>query len=250
MGGFVPDCHTQTFVEVAKLENSMLVKAINRQTHPYFAWPTGTGWRVLDCKAQGRTFVSEEYDDKEDAIAHTKVLNEQYWLEWEAELATRAVIWKALEQSAPPPSSRGVTLLWILLKAFLRAIILVKKVLGIHRIHNSNPSSQPNKNTKECFAWKRITLDDIDRLWRESGKVDAPFRDQLSHFAHGVESILKNHVPEEYRLNWQSVTQDEIDRQWVVSFSVHPAFGQQLGHFAVGIERIVVKANSVRHEFD
>ena len=105
----------------------MLVKAINRQTHPYFALPTGTGWRVLDCKAQGRTFVSEEYDDKEDAIAHTKVLNEAYWLEWEAELATRAVIWKALEQSAPPPSSRGVTLLWILLKAFLRAIILVKK---------------------------------------------------------------------------------------------------------------------------
>ena len=243
MGGFVPDCHTQTFVEVAKLENTMLVKAINRQTHPYFAWPTGTGWRVLDCKAQGRTFVSEEYDDKEDAIAHTKVLNEAYWLEWEAELATRAVIWNALEQSAPPPSSRGVTLLWILLKAFLRAIILVKKVLGIHRIHNSNPSSQPNKNITKYFEWKRITLEDIDRLWRESGKVDAPFRDQLSHFAHGVESILKNHVPEEYRLNWQSITQDDIDRQWVVSFSVHPAAGQQLGHFAVGIQTIATNRN-------
>ena len=214
-----------------------------RQKYPYSAWPTGTGWRVIDCKADRRTFVSDEYDDKEDALAHIKVLNEQYWFEKEAEYAARAVIWKALEQSAPPPSSRGVTLLWILLKAFLRAIILVKKVLGIHRIHNSNPSSQPNKNTKECFAWKRITLDDIDRLWRESGKVDAPFRDQLSHFAHGVESILKNHVPEEYRLNWQSVTQDEIDRQWVVSFSLHPAFGQQLGHFAVGIERTLETCN-------
>lgn len=244
MGVFIPTCHTQTFVEVAKLENSMLVKAINRQTHPYFAWPTGTGWRVLDCKAQGRTFVSEEYDDKEDAIAHTKVLNEAYWLEWEAELATRAVIWKAIEQSAPQPSSRGVTLLWILLKAFLRAMILVKKVLGIHRIQNSKPPSQPNKNAKEYLTWKRITLEDIDRLWRESGKLDAPFREQLSHFTHGVESILKNHLPVEYRLNWQSVNQDDIDRQWVVSFSVHPAFGQQLGHFAVGIERILVNANS------
>ena len=94
------------------------------------------------------------------------------------------------------------------------------------------------------FEWKRITLEDIDRLWRKSGKLDAPFREQLGHFAQGVESILKSNVPYEYRLNWQSITQDEVDRQWVVSFSVHPAFGQQLGHFAVGIERIVIKANS------
>jgi hypothetical protein len=243
MGGFIPTCYTLTFVEVAKLENSMLVKAINRQTHPYSAFPTGTGWRVIDRKAKGCAFVSEEYDDREDALSHIKVLNEAYWLEQEAEYLTRAVIWKALEQSAPPPSSRGVTLLWILLKAFLRAIILVKKVLGIHRIHNSNSSSQPNKNTKECFAWKRITLDDIDRLWRESGKVDAPFREQLSHFAHGVETILKNEVPVQNRLNWQSITQDEVDRQWVVSFSVHPAFGRQICHFAVGIERTLKTCN-------
>ena len=244
MGGFVPDCHTQTFVEVAKLETSMLVKAINRQTYPYFAWPTGTGWRVIDCKADRRTFVSDEYDDKEDALAHIKVLNEQYWLEKEAEYLTRAVIWKAVEQSAPPPSSSGHSLLWFLLKALLRALIFVKKVLGITRNHKSKISSQPNKNITKYFEWKRITLEDIDRLWRESGKVDAPFREQLSHFAHGVESILKNHVPEEYRLNWQSVTQDDIDRQWVVSFSLHPAFGQQIGHFAVGIARILVNANS------
>jgi hypothetical protein len=222
----------------------MLVKAINRQTHPYFAWPTGTGWRVLDCKAQGRTFISDEYDDKEDALAHIKVLNEQYWFEKEAEYAARAVIWKAIEQSAPPPSSSDLALLWILLKAFLRAILFVKKVLGIHRVYNINPPSQSNKCATGCFAWRRITLDDIDRIWRKSGKLDAPFREQLSHFAHGVESILRNHLPVEYRLNWQSITQDEVDRQWVVSFSVHPAFGQQLGHFAVGIERIVVKANS------
>ena len=130
------------------------------------------------------------------------------------------------------------------LKTFLRAILFVKKVLGVRREQNSFLPSQSNKNPSKHFEWKRITLEDIDRLWRESGKLDAPFREQLSHFAHGVESILRNHLPVEYRLNWQSITQDEVDRQWVVSFSVHPAFGQQLGHFAVGIERIVVKANS------
>ena len=244
MGGFIPTCHTQTFVEVAKLEHPMLVKAINRQTHPYFAWPTGTGWRVIDCKADRRTFVSDEYDDKEDALAHIKVLNEQYWLEKEAEYLTRAVIWKAIEQSAPAPSSSGITSLWILLKGFLRAIIIVKKVLGITRNHNSKPPSQPNKNATECIAWRQITLDDIDRLWRKSGKVEVSFREQLSHFAYGVETILKNEVPDQCRLNWQSITLDEIDRQWVVSFSVHPSFGRQLCHFAVEIERIVVNANS------
>ncbi|MFM9991876.1 MAG: hypothetical protein ACKVOY_10645 [Burkholderiaceae bacterium] len=243
MGGFVPDCHTQTFVEVAKLENSMLVKAINRQTHPYFAWPTGTGWRVLDCEAEGRTFISEEYDDKEDALAHIKILNEQYWLKKEAEYLTRAVIWKAIEQSAPAPSSSGITSLWILLKGFLQAIIIVKKVLGITRNHNIKPPSQPVNNATKYFEWKRITLEDIDRLWRKSGKLDAPFREQLGHFAHGVESTLKNEVPDQFRLNWQSITQDDIDRQWVVSFSVHPAFGQQLGHFAVGIQTIAINRN-------
>ena len=122
-------------------------------------------------------------------------------------------------------------------------MLFVKKVLGVRREQNSFLPSQSNKNPSKHFEWKRITLEDIDRLWRESGKVDAPFREQLSHFAHGVESILKNHVPEEYRLNWQSVTQDDIDRQWVVSFSMHPAAGQQLGHFAVGVEKILKDRN-------
>lgn len=90
-----------------------------RQKYPYFAFPTGTGWRVIDCKADRRTFVSDEYDDKEDALAHVKVLNEHYWFEKEAEYLTRAVIWKAMEQSAPPPSSNGLALLWTRLKAFL-----------------------------------------------------------------------------------------------------------------------------------
>ena len=48
------------------------------ERYPYFAFATGTGWRVLDCKAEGRTFISEEYDDKEDALVHVKVLNERY----------------------------------------------------------------------------------------------------------------------------------------------------------------------------
>jgi len=98
------------------------------------------------------------------------------------------------------------------------------------------------------FEWKRITLEDIDRLWRESGKVDAPFRDQLSHFAHGVETILKNEVPVQNRLNWQTITQDEVDRQWVVSFSVHPAFGRQLCHFATGIQTIATVRNQSINE--
>ena len=215
-----------------------------RQKYPYFAWPTGTGWRVLNRKAEGCAFASDEYDDREDALAHIKVLNEAYWLEQEAEYLMRAVIWKAVEQSAPPPSSSGITSLWILLKGFLRVIIILKKILGITRKHNSKPPSQPVNNATKYFEWKRITLEDIDRLWRESGKVDAPFREQLSHFAHGVESILKNHVPEKHRLNWQSINQDDIDRQWAVSSTVHPAFGRQICHFAVGIESIVVNANS------
>jgi hypothetical protein len=214
-----------------------------RQKYPYSAWPTGTGWRVLNRKAEGCAFVSEEYDDREDAIAHTKVLNEAYWLEKEAEYLTRAVIWKALEQSAPPPSSNDLALPWILLKAFLQAILFVKKVLGITSNRYGNPSSQPNKNSMKYFEWKRITLEDINRLWRESGKVEVSFREQLNNFAHGIESVQKNHVPEEYRLNWQSITQDDIDRQWVVSFSVHPAAGQQLGHFAVGVEKILKDRN-------
>jgi len=215
-----------------------------RQKYPYSAFPTGTGWRVIDRKAKGCAFVSAEYDDRKDALSHIKVLNEAYWLEQEAELATRAVIWKAIEQSTPAPSSSGITLLWILLKGFLRAIIIVKKVLGITRNHNSKPPSQPVNNATKYFEWKRITLEDIDRLWRKSGKLDAPFREQLTHFAHGVESILKSNVPYEYRLNWKSVTQYDVVRQWADSCTVHPSFGRQFCHFAVGIESIVVNANS------
>jgi hypothetical protein len=130
------------------------------------------------------------------------------------------------------------------IKTLLRTIITIKKLLGISKNRKSYLPSQPNINISKYLEWKRITLEDIERLWRKSGKLDAPFREQLSHFAHGVESILKNHVPEEYRLNWQSITQDDIDRQWVVSFSMHPSSGQQLGHFAVGIERLVKLRNS------
>jgi hypothetical protein len=129
------------------------------------------------------------------------------------------------------------------IKTLFRTIITIKKLLGISKNRKSYLPSQPNINTSKYLEWKRITLEDIERLWRKSGKLDAPFREQLSHFSHGVESILKNHVPEEYRLNWQSITQDDIDRQWVVSFSVHPAFGQQLGHFAVGIQTIATNRN-------
>ena len=119
MGEFVPDCHTRTFVEVAKLENPMHISHDLHQRYPYFAWPTGTGWRVIDCKADRRTFVSEEYDDKEDALVHVKVLNERYWLEWRAGIDAQIAIRTAREQSAPPPSLSGSSSLWTRLRAIL-----------------------------------------------------------------------------------------------------------------------------------
>jgi len=97
----------------------MHISSTIRERYPYFALATGTGWRVLDRKAERCAFVSDEYDDKKDALAHIKVLNEQYWLEKEAEYLTRAVIWKAVEQSDPPPSSSGSASLWTRLKAVL-----------------------------------------------------------------------------------------------------------------------------------
>ena len=90
------------------------------ERYPYFAFATGTGWRVLDCKAEGRTFISEEYDDKEDALVHVKSLNERYWLEWRAGIDAQIAIRTAREQSAPPPSSSGSSSLWTRLKAVLR----------------------------------------------------------------------------------------------------------------------------------
>ena len=99
------------------------------ERYPYFAFATGTGWRVLDCLAEGRTFVSEEYDDKEDALAHVKPLNERYWLEWRAGIDAQIAIRTAREQSAPPPSSSDLALLWLLLKAFLRAILFDRALL-------------------------------------------------------------------------------------------------------------------------
>ena len=89
------------------------------ERYPYFAFATGTGWRVLDCLAEGRTFISEEYDDKEDALAHVKPLNERYWLEWRAGIDAEIAIRTAREQSAPPPSLSGLALLWTRLKAVL-----------------------------------------------------------------------------------------------------------------------------------
>ena len=89
------------------------------ERYPYFAFATGTGWRVLDCLAEGQTFVSEEYDDIEDALAHIKPLNEQYWLEWRAGIDAQIAIRTAREQSAPSPSSNGSSSLLTRLRAIL-----------------------------------------------------------------------------------------------------------------------------------
>jgi hypothetical protein len=130
------------------------------------------------------------------------------------------------------------------LKTFLRVIIFTKKILGIHKVQKSQFPFQPNKNTLECFEWKRITLVDIDRLWRISGKLDASFPEQLSHFSHSIESNLNKNMTKTFIPRGQFLTQDAIDRQWVISRNVHPAFGRQLCHFAVAIETTVVNANS------
>jgi hypothetical protein len=95
-----------------------LSRTINER-YPYFAFATGTGWRVLDCLAEGRTFISDEYDDKEDALAHVKVLNERYWLEWRAGIDAQITIRTAREQSAPPLSSNDSSSLWTRLRAIL-----------------------------------------------------------------------------------------------------------------------------------
>jgi hypothetical protein len=54
----------------------MYISRTIHERYPYFAFATGTGWRVLDCLAEGRTFVSEEYDDKEDLkIGASRIIN-------------------------------------------------------------------------------------------------------------------------------------------------------------------------------
>jgi hypothetical protein len=316
LGGFVPDCHTQTFVEVAKLENFMIeipsaigllialyfcrsakpTKSQHRFEQPTkadispitkevkslyhrgascavyedgtvkaFSFHYGKGgysitqdqFNSLDFHATDGGVWRKEIRNADGTLKEvidlmptlnltppplptkkpTNIRRGDNLLEFEAHRAALGVIQKAAE------GSRKIVHVSPKIKALIRAILFIKKVLGIRRNFNGNPSSQPDKNSTKYFEWKRITLKDIDRLWQKSGKLDAPFRRQLTHFAHGVESILKNNVPEEYRLNWQSLTQDDVDRQWVVSFSVHPSSGQQLGHFAVGIERILQDRN-------
>ena len=209
--------------------------------HTYRPWQGESGtWYVLSNLTSYPTRVSQ-HPDEESARDHARVLNGIR--DKERFCYPLTVMPYRSTPKAAVIQKKTVNVSFVI-KTLLRTIITIKKLLGISKNQKSYLPSQPNKNSLKYFEWKRITLEDIDRLWRKSGKLDAPFREQLGHFAQGVESILKSNVPYEYRLNWQSITQDEVDRQWVVSFSVHPAFGQQLGHFAVGIERIVIKANS------
>ena len=209
--------------------------------HTYRPWQGESGtWYVLSNLTSYPTRVSQ-HPDEESARDHARVLNGIR--DKERFCFPLTVMPYRSTPKAAVIQKKTVNVSFVI-KTLLRTIITIKKLLDISKNRKSYLPSQPNKNSMKYFEWKRITLEDIDRLWRKSGKLDAPFREQLGHFAQGVESILKSNVPYEYRLNWQSITQDEVDRQWVVSFSVHPAFGQQLGHFAVGIERIVIKANS------
>jgi len=210
--------------------------------HTYRPWQGESGtWYVLSNLTSYPTRVSQHPDEK-SARDHARVLNGIRDKERFCYPLT-VIPYRSMPKAAV--IQKNAVNVSFVIKTLLRTIITIKKLLGISKNRKSYLPSQPNINISKYLEWKRITLEDIERLWRKSGKLDAPFREQLCHFAHGVESILKNHVPEEYRLNWQSITQDDIDRQWVVSFSVHPAFGQQLCHFAVGIERLVKLRNSL-----
>ena len=213
--------------------------------HTYRPWQGESGtWYVLSNLTSYPTRVSQ-HPDEESARDHARVLNGIRNKERFCYPLT--VMPYRSTPKAAVIQKKAVNVSFVI-KTLLRTIITIKKLLGISKNRKGYLPSQPNKNSMKYFEWKRITLEDIDRLWRKSGKLDAPFREQLGHFAQGVESILKSNVPYEYRLNWHSITQDDIDRQWVVSFSVHPAFGQQLGHFAVGIQTIATKKNQSINE--
>ena len=184
--------------------------------HTYRPWQGESGtWYVLSNLTSYPTSVSE-HPDEESARDHARVLNgirdkERFCYPLTVTPNRSTPMAAVIQKNAVNVS--------FVIKTLLRTIFTIKKLLGISKNRKSYLTSQPNKNATKYFEWKRITLEDIDRLWRKSGKLDAPFREQLSHFAQGGESILKNHVPEEHRLNWQSINQDDIDRQWVVSFS-------------------------------
>jgi hypothetical protein len=209
--------------------------------HTYRPWQGESGtWYVLSNLTSYPTRVSQ-HPDEESARDHARVLN---GIRDKERFCYPLTVTPNRSTPKAAVIQKNAVNVSFVIKTLLRAIITIKKLLGISKNRKSYLTNQPNINASKYFEWKRITLEDIDRLWRESGKVDAPFRAQLSHFAHGVETILKNEVPVQNRLNWQTITQDEVDRQWVVSFSVHPAFGPQLGHFAVGIERLVKLRNS------
>ena len=213
--------------------------------HTYRPWQGESGtWYVLSNLTSYPTRVSQ-HPDEESARDRARVLNGIR--DKERFCYPLTVMPYRSTPKAAVIQKKTVNVSFVI-KTLLRTIITIKKLLGISKNRKSYLTSQPNKNSMKYFEWKRITLEDIDRLWRKSGKLDAPFREQLGHFAQGVESILKSNVPYEYRLNWQSITQDEVDRQWVVSISVHPAFGQQHGHFAVGIQTIATKKNQSINE--
>lgn len=209
--------------------------------HTYRPWQGESGtWYVLSNLTSDPTRVSQ-HPDEESARENARVLN---GIRDKERFCYPLTVTPNRSTPKAAVIQKNAVNVSFVIKTLLRTIITIKKLLGISKNRKSYLASQPNKNIMKYFEWKRITLEDIDRLWRESGKVDAPFRQQLGHFAHSVESILKSNVLDEYRPYWQSITQDDIDRLWAVSCTVHPAFGSQLCHFAVEIERIVVNANS------
>ena len=86
--------------------------------YPYTVRGTGFGWGVLNTKADP-PYIGEEFDTEAQAWAHIKVLNEQYWLEHQAQRAACWAIQKASEESLRPLPSGVFSSLWTRLKAVL-----------------------------------------------------------------------------------------------------------------------------------
>jgi len=87
--------------------------------YPYTVRGTGFGWGVLNTKADP-PYIGEEFDTEAEAWAHIKILNEQYWLERQAQREAFWAIQKALEESSRPLPSGVFSSLWTRLKTVLR----------------------------------------------------------------------------------------------------------------------------------
>ncbi len=98
MGGFIPTCHAQTSVEVAKQESAMATierrrrpERFQRIQYPFVVEPSGDGWKVLFVSTD-RPYVVAEFDSKLEAIEAADLRNDEAYFAKEAEHAAKALI--------------------------------------------------------------------------------------------------------------------------------------------------------------